>query len=699
MLRRPVGGLVAARLIQRLLTLAALTGCAPKAPPPGGPWLAHALVEGPAPSGGFARYDPDLPPTAPDSRRDTPFAARRTAWAAEAALRHPNGRFWQQARVLHLLARPPRVDPPTLLADQRRLEAWFIEQGFPFALVRASLRGAERWWVRPDDPRWREVRYEVEPGPRMAWTKVALVGAGELPVPVRAELRRALPRVGAWTGQQATLGARLTHLLDDLGHPGRVTVGVAWQESGGVLTVTVEAAAERPRVGEVRITGLDRLRGDALRQRVARLLAPGTPWSHAVADALSASVATLPGGQEVEVIGRPQEDGSIDAEVRVLELPRQVTGSATSVGATGALLSAARGTRWTFRGLGGRNLDAHIGVRAGWRLFDGPPGALFREMQTGPEAALRLGLEGLLSLPARLTAFADATARLDAWRGHTQVQAIAETGLRFRPGPHLTMDLGWESALSHHLPFPTQQARFDLAFGEPGLGLLRTAGVHGPFLRVRHDSRDQGALSRRGVLATMTIRPWGVVAGRGESWDFGRFELDVTAFKEALPGRLVLVGRVAGGVHIYDDTAGNGLLYNRFFLGGPFVMRGFGFRRLNPVGAPSGLADVHPGGDAMLIASGEARVRVHPDAAVALFGDVGRVWESGVDRIEGGRVVQRGVRLGDVQPVAGIGAIVRTPVGVIGAYLGVRLLPTTGMAEEPPRAVFTFQVSPGGAAL
>jgi hypothetical protein len=593
--------------------------------------------------------------------------------------------------MLRILGRPPGLDQATLFGDQQRLTTWYVAQGFPLADVRTTILPADVWWVGAKDARWAEVLHQVEAGPRVRWASVTLEGASALPEPVRAALLEALPALGDWTGEQVSLSSALARILDAQGHPGAVRVDTQWTDAGGALTVTVETSAEEARIGRVVVSGLGRLRGRALRKRVEQQLQPGEPWSPAPTEAMLRAWSTLPGGQEGALVGRLQADGTVDAEVQVRETARVVRRPEAGVGATGSLFSAAYGSRWTFRGLGGRHLDAYVGLRAGWRIFDVPAGGWIPDLQTGPEAAARVGMEGLVSLPARMTAFAEGTARLDAWRGNTQVQTIGVAGLRFRPYPHLELDLGWQSAWSHHLPFPTQDEAFDQAFGDPGLGLLRTAGVHGPVLRLRYDTRDRSWLSQRGVLAVADLRPWGAVAARQTSWGFSRVYVDVSAFQPVVPRRLVLVGRVAGGIHPYDDTAGNGLLFNRFFLGGAYVMRGFGFRRLNPVGASSGGAGVHLGGDALLFASGEARLRAHPDADLALFGDVGRVWESVADRELSGQIVQRGVHLEDLQPTAGVGAIVRTPIGFLGTYLGFRLLAETGATEPPPPIVVTFQ--------
>ena len=78
-----------------------------------------------------------------------------------------------------------------------------------------------------------------------------------------------------------------------------------------------------------------------------------------------------------------------------------------------------------------------------------------------------------------------------------------------------------------------------------------------------------------------------------------------------------------------------------------------------------------------------------------VFGDVGRTWDAVTDQVSGtGEVLQRGVHLSDLQPVAGVGATARTPLGGLVAYAGVRLAPDDYLVGSVPRVALHVTVAP-----
>ena len=97
----------------------------------------------------------------------------------------------------------------------------------------------------------------------------------------------------------------------------------------------------------------------------------------------------------------------------------------------------------------------------------------------------------------------------------------------------------------------------------------------------------------------------------------------------------------------------------------------------------------------MLLASLEGRVRVHPDAWFMTFADLGRTWDALVDkRADDGTLLQRGVHLDDLEPTAGVGTMVRTPIGGLVAYTGVRLKPDAQLDGSYARVTLHVTVTP-----
>jgi hypothetical protein len=74
---------------------------------------------------------------------------------------------------------------------------------------------------------------------------------------------------------------------------------------------------------------------------------------------------------------------------------------------------------------------------------------------------------------------------------------------------------------------------------------------------------------------------------------------------------------------------------------------------------------------------------------------VGRTWEAVTDHVDGGAVVQRGIHLQDLQPVAGVGGVGRTPLGGLEAWVGFQLLKDTMLDPEPSPVAFQFMLTAG----
>jgi|WetSurMetagenome_2_1015567.scaffolds.fasta_scaffold05590_2 outer membrane protein insertion porin family len=137
---------------------------------------------------------------------------------------------------------------------------------------------------------------------------------------------------------------------------------------------------------------------------------------------------------------------------------------------------------------------------------------------------------------------------------------------------------------------------------------------------IAHDTRDAVLDPRTGHLLRLGGRvSGGILGGR----DFYSIEAESRIFKPIVSD-VVLAWRVrAGGVFPYgaDSTIAPA---DRYFMGGGSTVRGYGYNALGPKdeeGNPIG-------GRIMTLLNVEARLRVAGNFGLALFADVGGLWES-----------------------------------------------------------------------
>jgi hypothetical protein len=423
------------------------------------------------------------------------------------------------------------------------------------------------------------------------------------------------------------------------------------------------------------------LRAAPIGRAIGRWLPEGRPWGGDRLDLIARRLRDHPEIADVAVVAVPATDGEATPVFHVTPQPRRDVSAALSTDAPGALLGLGAEVHAVWRGLGGHLASLRSDTTAVWRLFDGPPGALVRQAQTGPYLREQLTLTAALAPLARLDLRVAAAGELVTQRGYMYGAGRAELGLALRPSPHVTLWAGMRGGYVQYFPGIQQKDPFDEAFS--GDALARAHDLFAVVLAADVDTVPGEALPTHGFRLHLEASPWGSAAGTPFSRVEGRLEGYATPIDP-----LTLVVRAGAGLHQHDDATG-ALLANRFFLGGITDVRGFGYRRLGAPGSRGGLEDVYTGGDAMLWASLEAQLRLHPDVLAAAFTDVGRVWDT--PSASGALSGERPVSMLDLVPTSGLGLLVRTPIGGVGGWLGARWFQDIDMIDAPPRFGFHFR--------
>jgi len=167
---------------------------------------------------------------------------------------------------------------------------------------------------------------------------------------------------------------------------------------------------------------------------------------------------------------------------------------------------------------------------------------------------------------------------------------------------------------------------------------------------------------------------------------YGEFTFDVRKYQTIRWGRVVLAGRLAGGViEPFGDDEDRRVIPHteRYLLGGAGTVRGFGQDLQGPRGCTyeyetiervverdclaTGMSrsnlDFTPfGGQAMVYGNLEARIPFNSTFDLVVFYDIGGLWST-----------RKAIDLSELQPAVGMGARFATPAGPLRVDLGVRL--------------------------
>ena len=174
-------------------------------------------------------------------------------------------------------------------------------------------------------------------------------------------------------------------------------------------------------------------------------------------------------------------------------------------------------------------------------------------------------------------------------------------------------------------------------FGVSGLGEV------GARAGVRHDTRDDEAFPRRGMLSRVDLG--GYVPLVSEARPYGRGSAVVSAYLPLpVPASPILALRVGGAA-----TTGDTPVYRSAFIGGRSSLRGFSQGRFAGDAAAYGTAEVR-------VPLAEAEIIARGTLGVSAFGDAGRVWVDGSST-------------GDWHTAVGGAAWFTTPVGTVAVEL------------------------------
>lgn len=609
---------------------------------------------------------------------------------------HP-GASWLDLTPLGKLLRPRAIlDPGLVEQDGLDLEVALRDRGWPEARVQSEAIEPLQWWACALDERWKTPIHFIEPGPLHRVDSLSVTGVDGLRGPLTAAVRRAMPRIGDPTSPalREASASQLSDLLAMHGYP-QSEVRIVRVDDGSNPSATLEVSVVTGPAsthGRVVLVPEDPWDSPGAERIVGKRLPEGEDWNGKRVTRIARRLRARADIYDVSV-GRTLRDDGHDVALSLETAAPQRLRFAGAPAEGGSFLSPRLLFDWDASSFGGPGIRLTGQHSAGWRIFEGPGGELFSKMSTGPTSLHRIDGEFSTSALSRWGLHVGIEGGVDAQRGNSRLHALAEAGPAWYVTHHLRLDGGWRSATWQYFAFPSQGAAFDAAFGPAAgsRGMLDQWVDHGVFGRLALDTRNAGDFGTRGTHLTMEAVPWARADARPWSRYEGRFMTLLPIGRE----RVVLVPRLAAGVHLIDDDDGTGLLSHRMGLGGVAWMRGFGVRRLGPPGSNADLNQVLVGGDVMLLASLEGRVRVHPDAWFMTFADLGRTWDALVDkRADDGTLLQRGVHLDDLEPTAGVGTMVRTPIGGLVAYTGVRLKPDAQLDGSYARVTLHVTVTP-----
>jgi len=663
---------------------------APRAAPPP-PWLTELRVVGPdGDLGGLLPVHPDLPGRfGGASERE----ARDTSFSARSAISHPAPAWWQLLPVARRLFPPPALDRAALEQDVGRVEAWFRDQGYLEVDVRLHLEPDPTPWGRAPgrwspDGAWRAA-FVVEPGPRWSVARVELQVEPGTPRGLRRALEAALPvDAGVYSGEaRMAAEAALRRTAAAAGHPLPYVVSVLVPDPGplrGATLLLYVDAGEPATFGPVELRGLRALDRAGVRRRLARGLPEGEPWDGDRVDALEEGLRRLPAFAGVRVVpGEPGVDGAVPVVAELEEAPAAGLKPLVSVSSEPSLFSAALGVGWSHprvgRGLARAQARASLGYRAMPVIFG--PSTFYGNH--GPIGGAALGVERFGPPLSGTSAFIELEGMLDAQRAINEAGARGRVGLRWRPGPRLSLSVSPELGAFQSFAWQGQEVYADPWFAagaEPMGGGPRPRFRRGGFERaarvdlrwVAVDDRDD---PREGAVLEARTHPFGWIGAD----PFSRLRLDARGFVPLAQGRLVLSPRAAAGWMAWHRAGALEALPARFYLGGAADLRGWGARMVNPPGWDGDINDLRIGGNTMLLGSLEGALHLWPQLAAVAFVDSGRVWERLLDDPATGA---RGVDLRELQTSAGLGLRLPTPLGRVETSAAVRLSPETHQVER-----------------
>ncbi|MBU1887668.1 MAG: outer membrane protein assembly factor, partial [Candidatus Omnitrophica bacterium] len=198
------------------------------------------------------------------------------------------------------------------------------------------------------------------------------------------------------------------------------------------------------------------------------------------------------------------------------------------------------------------------------------------------------------------------------------------------------------------------------------------------FLQLTKDTRDNRFNPLSGIVVSGSIEVAGGFIGGDR--DFAKF-FNTTSHYSTL-GPFVLELKMREGVVSSYGDSDRVPIYERFFAGGTYTIRGYKERDVGP----QDISGDAVGGGTMAVANAELTFSIVQNMKGAFFIDAGNVWSAPDSSPEGG-TTNRGVKIG-----VGTGVRIKTPIGPVKLDLGFPVN-ADDWQEDKPR--FHFSMSRG----
>ena len=594
--------------------------------------LAHALLNAATPTdaGADEAEEADARPGNPCVRRLHIEGNARLSDAEIGARIATEGQRWGPLSRCHAL------DEASLAADLSRIERLYRAHGYYEARVTAVR--VERISGAKGRPGEADVTIAVDEGPLTRVASREVLGLEALGADERREILDQLPlKVGA-PMVEADLDAGKAWLVEALEDRGFALATA--DESAVVFRAEAEAdvtyrvwPGEHFVIGELRVTGLERVREEAVREQARVSLPLGERFSPKSLRAAEIRLADMGVFESVRVArGARQGEGRIAIDIHLREAPFRTIrlGAGIFLDPRRQELPRLWGS-WTHRdflgGLRRFTIDAAFALVLTEQLWETPDrprpaGALEARLTQPALVGPNLSLDTSLGYERGIV---DASLGYDAAR--------ARIGLPWRVSGRFTFTPSFNFSLARfHVPDSLESLADEVDQPMALDACARTEGLcRLAYLEQRlvYDRRDSPIFPTRGFWLSLALQEGGRFLGG--AYDYLRLMPEARVYVP-LGGHVLALRAMFGLVHTLGSATSSVL--TRFFLGGASTQRGFGGQALSPRLALArdvrdGQIDeadaIATGGNAMIAANIELRFRLPHNFGLAVFCDAAEV--------------------------------------------------------------------------
>lgn len=534
-------------------------------------------------------------------------------------------------------------------ADLQRITAFYADRGFPDARI-AQVD------VTPNTKQTSvDVRIVVEEGDPVRLADVQVRGLDGLPANRAAQVRARLPLiVGAPRDRQLVTAARegVLNAMRDEGYP-YARVGAVEDAASGGRDVRVVLTAEpgpSAHFGEVQVAGNSRVERGIIERELT--FKPGDLYRRSLVQESQRRLYGLELFQfvNIEVLEPERQSQTVRTRVTVADGKHHRVNFGAGYGTEEKARVDADYRHLNFLG-GGRSAGAH----ARWSSLD---------------RGLRLDVSQPHAFAPHLRLGADA----QQWYTYTPAYHSTVTAAKATLTHRETQRLSWSLSVgSERSSSAIEQDVLDdpvLYADLIALGLDPTTRTQSGTLSafgfdLQRNTTDNVLNAHRGTQLAVHAEE----AGRLLPGTFNYYALAVDG-RHYLPvgNRLVFATRLQlGAINAIGSGQAQVPFSKKYFLGGASSIRGWGRYEVSPLSG-SGLP---LGGNSLLAATTEARVRLSTSVGAVAFLDGGNVWASG-----------HGFALNDLRYAGGAGLRYDTPVGPIRVDVGYQLNPIRNLAVD-----------------